>query len=236
MELEGQVALITGAGQGLGAAIAEVLAAAGAQTVLCGRRRERLEAVAEKLQPTPLDLTCDVTDEAQIKAVIERTVSRFGRLDILVNNAGIGDWIALEETETKFFDDVIATNLRGPFLFSKHAWPHLKASKGQILNISSIAGTQSFNRMSAYCASKHGLNGLSGVLAIEGEPYGIRVLSLCPGSVDTDIWKSEASEQERSRMMTPEQLAAFAQFLLTSPRNVLVKQIVVENFLSPFGP
>ncbi len=234
MKFEGQVALVTGAGSGLGAAIARALAAEGALVVLCGRRLGPLEDLAKSLGTKHLALTCDVTDESQIAMAVDRTIKAFGRLDVLVNNAGIGGWVPFQDTSTEFFDNVMATNLRGPFLCSRYAWPHLKASKGQILNISSIAGSSTFANMTAYCASKWGLNGLSETLSTEGREHGIRVMSLGPGSADTDIWGDVANTDERGRMMTPDQVASLALWLLESPRNVEVRKTIIENFASPF--
>lgn len=235
MKLKDQVVLITGGGVGLGAAMARAFAAEGARLALCGRRMEPLEALAKDLGPEHLALHCDVTDETQIAETFSRCVSKFGRLDILVNNAGIGDWITFEETTTEYFDAVLATNLRGPFLCTRYAWPHLKASKGQVLNISSIAGTNAYKEMTAYCSSKWGLNGLTETLILEGESLGIRVMSLGPGSVDTDIWGDHATAANRERMMKSEQVAELALWMLASPRNVLVKKTVIENFTDPFA-
>jgi NAD(P)-dependent dehydrogenase (short-subunit alcohol dehydrogenase family) len=235
MKFEGQVALITGAGVGLGASISRALASEGATLALCGRRIGPLQKLAGELGAQHLITTCDVTDERQIEAAVRSTIDKFGQLDILVNNAGIAAWIPFEETTTELFDSMLATNLRGAFLCTRYAWPHLKASKGQILNVSSIAGSNGFAGMSAYCASKWGLNGLSETLSIEGQPHGIRVLSMGPAAVGTDIWAENADEDTRSRMMTPEQVADLTLWLLTSPRNIQVKKTVIENFNNPFA-
>lgn len=234
MKLEGRTALVTGAGKGIGDAIARALVSEGARLAVCGRNMEPLENLAAELGPGHIALHCDVTEESQISETVDKAVARFGALDILVNNAGIARWLSIEETTTEYFDLAIATNLRAPFLFSRRAWPALQASKGQILNVSSIAGFNAYARMSAYCASKWGLNGLTEVLEIEGQPHGIRVMALCPGSVDTDIWGSEATGDERARMMTPAQVADLALWLLASPRSVLVKSTIIENFRDPF--
>ena len=235
MKLEGQVALVTGAGSGIGAAIAKALASEGAAIVLCGRRLEALALTAQKLKSAHLCIPCDVRDEGQIHVAVTEAAEKWGRLDILVNNAGIFDQMPLEETSTEFWDDVLATNLRGPFLFARCAWPHLKTSHGQVLNLSSVAGTQAFSGSSAYCAGKFGLNGLSAVLALEGKEHGIRVHSVCPSSIETAMWLKGADQATRDRMMKPEQVAEVVRFLLTSPRNLEVGQVVINNFKSPFA-
>ena len=235
MKLQGRVALVTGAGSGIGAAIARALAAEGATIVLCGRRAEALASVAKTLDGAHMCVTCDVQVEAQIRSALEDTVGKLGRLDILVNNAGVFDQMPIEETTTEFWDDMLATNLRGPYLFARHAWQFLKASSGQLLNLSSVAGTQAFSGSSAYCASKFGLNGLSAVLAIEGKEHGIRVHSVCPASIETDMWLKGADQATRDRMMKPEQVANVVRWLLTSPRNLDIPQVVISNFHSPFA-
>ncbi|MBI1332111.1 MAG: SDR family NAD(P)-dependent oxidoreductase [Armatimonadetes bacterium] len=235
MKFENQVALVTGGGAGLGLAFARGLVAEGASVVLCGRRMDVLESAAAQLGPEHLALRCDVTQETDIASVVASTIAHYGKLDILVNNAGIGDWIPFEETSTEYFDAVIATNLRGPFLCSRHAWPHLKESKGQILNISSIAGDNAYTDMSAYCSSKWGLNGLTQVLALEGAPFGIRAMSVGPGAADTDIWGDHATPEQRGRMMTIDQVADLGLWMLASPRNVHVKTVIIENFVSAFA-
>ncbi|MHB8636877.1 MAG: SDR family oxidoreductase [Fimbriimonadaceae bacterium] len=234
MTLQGQVALITGAGSGIGASIARSLAAEGAAIVLCGRRAEALAETAASLDGAHMCVPCDVRDEAQIRIAVDDAAQKLGRLDILVNNAGIFDQLPVDETPSEFWDNVQATNLRGPYLFARYGWPHLKSSKGQILNVSSVAGTQGFSGSAAYCSSKFGLNGLSAVLAIEGKPHGIRVHSFCPGSIETDAWLKGADGATRARMMKPDQIAELVRWLLCSPRNLEVGQVVVTNFHSPF--
>jgi NAD(P)-dependent dehydrogenase (short-subunit alcohol dehydrogenase family) len=234
MTLQGQVALITGAGSGIGAAIARALSAEGAAIVLCGRRAEALAAIAQTLDGAHMCVPCDVRDEAQVQSAVEDAAEKLGRLDILVNNAGIFSQAPIEETTPEFWDDMLATNLRGPFLFARSAWPHLKQSRGQILNLSSVAGTQGFAGSSAYCASKFGLNGLSAVLAVEGKEHGIRVHSVCPASIETDMWLNSADDATRNRMMKPDQVADLVRWLLCSPRNLDIPQVVVTNFQSPF--
>ena len=233
--LNGQIAFITGAGTGIGAAIARALAAEGVTAVLTGRRPEPLQELARELGEGHLAIPMDVRREKDVEAAITQTISRFGRLDILVNNAGIFRPTPFEETTLALFEENLNTNLTGTFLASKAAWPHLKESAGQILNVSSVAGTQGFAGSSAYCASKFGLNGLSQVLALEGKEHGIRVLVLCPGSIDTAMWEPLADEATRGRMMTPAMVADQARHLLASPRGVEIGPVVLTNFHNPFS-
>jgi len=233
--LIGQVALVTGAGTGIGEAIVRSLSGAGATVVLCGRRKEPLQAVGDSLPNPHLVVTCDVRDNSEVSAVVSDVVAKFGRIDLLVNNAGIYHPTPFDDLEVELWDDVIATNLRGAFLFCKAVWPQLKANKGQIVNISSISGTKGFSGSSAYCASKFGLNGLTEVLKIEGQPHGIRAFSLCPGAVSTAIWEVRADSATLDRMMTPEMIADVLKFLVLSPRGIDVSPVVVTNFNDPWA-
>jgi len=232
----GQVALVTGGGKGIGLGIASALARYGAKVVVTGRHKESLDSAVGRFATPGLALTMDVRDEASVIHGVEATVSWGGRLDIVVNNAGIGLLqTPLPETTTQAWKDVIDTNLTGSFYVARAVWPHLVASKGQLMNVSSIAGTQGFSGGSAYCASKFGLSGLTEVLKREGAEVGVRALSLCPGPVDTDIWGEWANDQEKSRMMTPDQLAEVAIGLLAAPRNIDLSQLVVVNAVSPWN-
>ena len=233
--LDGQVALITGAGTGIGAAIANSLSQSGAKIVLSGRTLERLESASKELLTESICLTCDVQDEAQIQNLIAKTIEHFGKLDILVNNAGTFGPTPFDEIKTSDLDQMLSTNLRAPFLLTQAAWPHLKASKGQIVNVSSVAGTRGFIGSSAYCASKFGLNGLTEVLALEGKQHGIRVFAVCPGAVATPLWERLEGQETLNRMMKPETVADLVLWMLTSPREVELEKVVIVNYASPWG-
>ncbi len=233
---DGQVALITGGGKGIGFGIASALAKLGADVAIAGRHKQTLEHAVSTLGGRGFAVSCDVRDENSVRDCIAAVVERAGRLDILVNNAGIGLLqTPLSETQSDAWLDVIDTNLNGAFYAAKAAWPHLVSAKGQILNVSSIAGTQGFSGASAYCASKFGLLGLTEVLKIEGAQVGVRVLAICPGPVDTDIWGSWATGNERSRMMRPDDLARTAISMLAAPRNTALSPLVVTNAVSPWN-
>jgi NAD(P)-dependent dehydrogenase (short-subunit alcohol dehydrogenase family) len=126
-------------------------------------------------------------------------------------------------------------NLRGVFLLCRAAWPHLQKSRGQIVKVSSIAGVKGYVNNAAYSASKFGLNGLTEVLALEGQPHGIRVSAVCPGSVDTPIWDKQAPSAVRKKMMKPEATAALVVHLLSAPRALAFGPIVVQNFNDPWA-
>jgi 3-oxoacyl-[acyl-carrier protein] reductase len=244
-KLDGQTALITGAGSGLGAAIARAMAAEGARCVLAGRRPEplervRLETIAPEAERSGVGdwarvILCDVRAEAQVESLVAQTVAEFGGVDILVNNAGVFYERPLTQTTTALWDETIAVNLRAAFLLCRAAWPHMqRRGGGQIVNLSSVAGVQGYADEAAYCASKFGLNGLTAALALEGKPHNIRVLAVCPGAVDTPIWEGLAAPEATRRMMPPESIAELVRWLVTSPRHLDFGPIVVRNFRDPW--
>jgi 3-oxoacyl-[acyl-carrier protein] reductase len=232
--LGGKVVLVTGGGKGIGKAIAESLAKRGARVAVAGRHRETLEPVANSIGG--LAVILDVRDEASVARAVAEVVAWGGGLDVLVNNAGIGLLVTpLTDTTAEQWRDVLETNLTGPFLVTREAWPHLVAAQGQVLNLSSVSGTRGFNGASAYCASKFGLNGLTEVLKMEGTAVGVRALALCPGAIDTDIWGELASGDEKSRMMRSEQIGELAAHMLATPRNIDLGHWVVLNARDPFA-
>ncbi len=235
--LEGQVALITGGGKGIGLGVARALAARGVRVALTGRDRSALDSALSRIDGDGIAIAMDVRDEKSIRSGVAEVVAWGGALDILVNNAGIGLLeTPLLQTTTECWRDVIETNLTGAFIVTKAAWPALVDRKGQILNVSSIAGSQGYSGASAYCASKHGLNGFTEVLKKEGAEVGVRVLAICPGAVNTNIWDEEwASQDHRSRMMTIDQIGELAAQMLSTPRNIDLNSWIVVNSVSPWA-
>ncbi|MBS1708295.1 MAG: SDR family oxidoreductase [Armatimonadetes bacterium] len=235
--LSGQVALVTGGGQGIGLAMAKALAARGARVAVTGRRMATLGPAAAGLGTSGTAVQMDVRDDDAVRQAVAQVVEWGGRLDILVNNAGIG---VLEtpilETTPEVFRDVMETNLTGSFVVTQAAWPHLVASRGQILNVSSIAGTMGYAGASAYCSSKWAMNGLTLVLKEEGKVHGIRAFALCPGAIDTDIWTDTWADKDvREKMISPGQLADLAMSMLEAPRNIeLPNPWIVTNAVSPW--
>ena len=233
-KLANQTALITGAGSGLGAAIARALASEGARCVLAGRRPEPLERVRLEIGDLARAIPTDVSDEAQVEALVAQTVAEFGGVDILVNNAGVFHETPLTQTTTALWDETMAVNLRGTFLLCRAVWPHMvRRGGGQIVNVSSVSGVQGYADETAYCASKFGLNGLTAALALEGKPHNIRVFAVCPGAVDTPIWGEAVAPAVLRQMMKSESIAELVRWLVTAPRNLDFGPIVVRNFKDP---
>lgn len=234
--LDGRVALVTGGGKGIGLGIAQALSDRGAKVAVTGRHQSTLDDAVAALGDG-LAIEMDVRDEESVKQGISRAVEWADKLDILVNNAGIGLLeTPLGQTSSDAWRDIIDTNLTGVFFATKAAWPHLSSSKGQVLNVASIAGKQGFVGGSAYCSSKFGLMGFTEVLKKEGAEVGIRVIAICPGAVDTDIWESKwANEDVRGRMMTSGQIGELAAQMLAAPRNLELDSWVVLNAKSPWA-
>lgn len=190
-DFEGRVALVTGASSGIGRATARALAAAGAQVVIADLNDAAGEEVARALDDeggSAQFIACDVSDPAQVRALLEQTVATCGQLDILINNAGIsGGAQRLHELDIDDWDRVMAVNLRGPFLCAKYALPHLIRRSGAMVNVASTYGLVGAPQAPAYCASKGGVVNLTRQLAVDYGPSGVRVNAVCPGYVDTDM-------------------------------------------------
>ena len=196
MELTGRVAVVTGAGSGIGAAAAARMARAGARVALVGRTAEELERVARRIRDAGGEARVAVADVSvvdEIRRAIDGTAEAWGRLDVVVANAGInGVWAPLEELEPEEWDRTLATNLRGTFLTVKFAVPHLKRRGGSIVVTSSINGTRVFSNTgaTAYSTSKAGQVAFTKMVALELAKHRVRANVICPGAITTEIEES----------------------------------------------
>jgi NAD(P)-dependent dehydrogenase (short-subunit alcohol dehydrogenase family) len=206
MKLEGKVALITGGGSGIGAAVTKRYVEEGARVCITGRRKKALEAVAANFPAgTVATYSGDVSQEDDVIGMVDATVKFGGKLDILVNNAGISTSTPIAELEMADWNRTIAINLTGPYLVMKAAIPHLiAAGGGSIINISSVGGTRCLPGMPAYCASKAGLIMLSQQVALDYGTRNIRCNVVCPGGVKTAMTENEFGQIGKQIGMEPD--------------------------------
>ena len=204
-DLNGKVVIVTGGGAGIGKSIARAFADDGCKVVVAGRRKEPIERVANAV--SGLAVQTDVSKEAGVAALINSCKAAYGRLDVLVNNAAVvGPTVGVADEDAATWDETFAINVRGVALCIKHATPLLRETRGAIVNISSIAGIQANPRRSAYAASKHAVLGLTQAAAFELGPDGVRVNAVCPGGVDTEMFRELLPLRAGSEGMSIEQL------------------------------
>ncbi len=238
--LEGKVAIVTGAGRGIGRSIALTLARSGVRVSLAARSEAQLGAVRAEIQAFGGDAASfptDVSREADVIALIRDTLKHFDQLDILVNNAAIGVFGPLVEATADQWDQVMAVNARGPFLMCREAIPYLKQQERSfIINISSAVGIKGYPNQALYTASKHALMGMTKALAREVHQDGIRVHALCPGGVDTQLIGNARPDLDQSVLMQPQEIADIVLFLVTRQGNAVIDEIQVRREVSTPWP
>ena len=191
-EMKGKVAVITGANTGIGFGCAKVFSEAGMNVVMAARRKEKGEAAAAELNAAGKGectfFQCDVSDPDQVKALIDFAVEKYGRLDTMVNNAGYNP-IHMDACDMSIesYQRVLATNLMGEFYGCKFAIPHLRETKGSIINMSSILSKVGQEQTAGYSSTKGGINSMTQTIAIEEARHGVRVNAICPGHIMTEI-------------------------------------------------
>jgi NAD(P)-dependent dehydrogenase (short-subunit alcohol dehydrogenase family) len=245
MDLKGKAVLVTGASSGIGAELARALSNKGARVSLVARRKELLDQVARAL-PAGRDgaLTCaaDVGSREQLGQAIEQTVQRFGALDVMINNAATG-WFGPTATMPEHeFDRLVRTNVQGLFHAVQLAVPHLKASRGMIVNISSGLSKRALPFLTAYAASKSFMDALSDGLRLELRPYGIRVLTYGPPETDTEMMSAgprdpamDLGAMRRRKLHRPRDVAARILRAIEAERREVVEGsfLKVANFFAP---
>ena len=228
--LEGRVVLITGGGSGLGAATAEVLAAAGMHVVI-GDVAAGRDEVAERVGAaggSALALPLDVTDPASAARAIDGTVGAFGRLDVLINNAGVDRTAPFEEISLEDWDRIIGVNLRGPVVMSRAAWSTLRDSgHGHIVNITSTAAKRAWTEASAYHATKWGLLGFSHALHTEGRKVGIKVTAVVAGGMRTPFLLERFPDLDPGLLQDPRNVADTIRYVLEQPAETVVPEVTV---------
>ena len=228
------VAIVTGGGSGIGAACAAALSARGMRCVLVGRRADRLQATVESLDTPAAAVRADLTKPGEPERVIAETLRAHSRIDVIVHSAGTFEKAAAAEVTPDHWQHVMDINLSAVMALTSAGWEALGDSGGQIVLISSIAAVQAFEGNAAYAASKGGLNALGEVLRLEGRDRGIRVITLCPAQVDTELWDQKAPDHVRGRMMPAEGVGELVADLIGTDRRIDIGPVVIRPVHDPW--
>ncbi len=226
-----QVAIVTGAGRGIGRAVAQALAAEGAAVVLASRTRRELADVATALREAggrALAIPADVASADSVDTLVEQTVAELGRIDLLVTAAGVASFGPLAGTKPRDWDAMLAVNLRGAMLCCRAVLPPmLRQHRGTIINIGSIAARRPIAGCAVYAATKAGLTAFSQVLAEEVRGEGIRVGVVVPGAVDTPLWDTIPNGPDRGRMLRVEDVARVVVLMAALPPHATLEEITL---------
>ena len=235
MSLSGQVALVTGGGTGIGKAIAQAMHKEGAKIIIVGRKEEILKEAQAELGSDVEMMTCDVTQEDQVKKVYENNMSNHGKIDILINNAGMAAKAKSYEMSYDLWKKVVDVNLNGAFLCAREAMKIMVNQKsGRIINIGSISGQMSRPENAPYTATKFAIEGLTRALALDGRDHGVAVSVIHPGNAATNIWKGREEVSEREGLIPLEDLGKLAVTMLTMSPNVNILGSVILPITQPY--
>jgi len=242
--LQGKVALVTGAGSGLGEATALAFARAGCAVACVDIHAQAAQRVSQNLgqyDVGSLALACDVSNAGQVFRAVQMVSERFGRLDIIVNCAAIDHTLSVDEMTIEQWNQVIDVNLNGPFLFAKAAWPLLLAHQsGHIINIASTAATRAWANAAAYHASKWGLVGFGRALGVEGRPDGIRVTTIIPGGMKTHFFDRFVEQgiplPEERNLQDPATVANVIVFAAQVPPESALQEVIITPLTETSWP
>ncbi len=242
MFLRGKSALVTGAGRGIGRAIAMAFAEAGCDLCICSRTKTELEATREAIlalrtSTRVIAIPCDVADADQVRRVVAQAQAEFGKIDILVNNAGYAAFKPFWEMDFAAWQKTLDVNLNSMFHCIQAVLPDMMERRsGRIINVSSVTGLKPIENQSAYCAAKHAVNGLTKSLALELRDYQIAVHALCPGGVATRMTEEAMPDRDKADFMQPEDIAHAALFLATMSPQMTTDILPLRRFAStPLG-
>jgi 3-oxoacyl-[acyl-carrier protein] reductase len=232
--LEGNVAIVTGASKGIGRSIALTLAHHGVSVVLAARNADSLAQLQKEILEAgnkAVIVPTDVTSEHSVKNLVFETIKHFGRIDILINNAGVGVFANVVDMTHDDYERMMNVNLKGVFLCTKMVLPKMiEKNKGEIINIASLAGKNSFAGGAVYSATKWGLIGFARSLMLEVREHNIRVVTICPGSVNTNFNSRDIDEPF---IIQPEDVSETVLFALTMPNRVNVSEIDIRPTIKP---
>jgi 3-oxoacyl-[acyl-carrier protein] reductase len=233
--LAGKVALVTGGSRGIGRAIAGKLAHLGADVSICGRDEESLLRAAAEIKRAGVRVhaqKADVSRSGDVTALVQATEKKLGPITVLVNNAGIGMFGPVQEKSEEDWDRALDTNLKSVFLVSRAVIPGMIArSDGDVINISSLAGKNTFAGGALYCASKWGLQGLTGCMAEDLRGFGIRVSAVCPGSVATEF--AGRGSKDPARVLTAEDVAHVVGMVVTQGPQSFISEVHLRPVSKP---
>jgi NADP-dependent 3-hydroxy acid dehydrogenase YdfG len=232
--IENQVAVVTGAGRGIGRAIAVELGRMGANVVLAARSRTELEETGRSIGPKASVMPTNVRNKNEIQRLFEQTTAALGPVDILVNAAGLGIFGPVRDFKDEDFENLVETNLRGIFFTCRFVLPSMiERKRGHIINVASIAGKVGSANRAVYCATKFGVVGFTESLAEEVRQYGIRATVICPGSTDTGFSSAETAGKARERMLRPEDIAHAVGMIVTQEPNSFISEIIMRPTQKP---
>ncbi len=235
-ELQGKVAIVTGAGSGIGRATAKALAQANVRVALAARTKSSLDEVAHEITTAngiALTLPTDVSSEEQVETLITQIKNQWGRIDILVTCAGGAVFGPLVDSQRSDWEKLFSANVLGTYLSCKHVLKVMLPQKsGHILNVLSIASQMILPNSAAYTATKFAALGLTKVLAAEVRSQGIKVTAVIPGAVDTPLWDKSGGDLDRRKMLQPEDVARAMMAIIAQPNTIYTDEIVL---MPPLG-
>jgi 3-oxoacyl-[acyl-carrier protein] reductase len=236
-DLSGKTAIVTGASKGIGYAIAEALASAGVNVMICARNEDEVQSAARKLDEASSSsvagVSCDMRSFESVQRLVSATVERFGGVDILINNAGVGSFAPIDQISVESWHQILETNLNGVFYACHETIPHMrKRGEGWIINIGSLAGKNPMPGGAAYNASKFGLLGFSEAMMLDVRDYGIRVSCIMPGSVETHF-NGHAPSGENGWKLQGEDIAEMVMDLLSFHSRALPSRVEMRPSRPP---
>jgi 3-oxoacyl-[acyl-carrier protein] reductase len=236
--LADKIAIITGGGSGIGRGLALALAEEGCRVVVCGRRKDNIEETIKQVQyreDSSMAIQADVSMAKDIERLVKSTLDKFGRIDILINNAGVSAGSAIHQSTTEDWDRVIDTNLKGAFLTTRLVIPHMRNQRsGHVINISSESGLEYYKGDGIYGTSKHALNAFGEYLQRENQDFNIRVNTICPGMVVSEMSENEPG-LDHAKCLYPEDIAELVVWLLTRRQNIKIgTPILIQTMLNPW--